>query len=111
MFSLSRFFKNVLTALAQEFGDNPFNGMMSIANYQDEDFEAVVTRSISPGKAGQVEFKGSWWTARCNREVVLVPGQIVYVVVRRDNTLYVEPGFMLRAMLPILDTVTKTSHS
>jgi membrane protein implicated in regulation of membrane protease activity len=81
-----------------------------MANYRDDVHEAVVTISICPGKTGQVKFQGSWWNARCTREVTLMPGQTVYVVSRQGNTLYVEPGFMLRAMMPMLSTIAQANQ-
>lgn len=55
--------------------------------------EAIVTLAIAPGRAGQVEFHGSWWKARCAQSITLLPGSIVYVVDRQDvTTLYVEPA-------------------
>ncbi|NEQ27302.1 MAG: hypothetical protein F6K28_51515 [Microcoleus sp. SIO2G3] len=55
--------------------------------------EAIVTLTIAPGRAGQVQFQGSWWKARCAEALTLVPGTIVYVVDRQYvTTLYVEPA-------------------
>lgn len=52
--------------------------------------EAVVTEPIEPQKAGRVKFQGSWWPARSAQEVFLLPGDVVYVVDRKNITLYVE---------------------
>jgi membrane protein implicated in regulation of membrane protease activity len=96
MLKLRRSLKHVLTVLIQRMGD-PSQPLVSEAgsvdNYRDDSREAIVTQSIRPGRTGQVKFKGSWWNARCSWDVNLLEGQIVYVIDRRDNTLYVEPGF------------------
>ena len=52
--------------------------------------EAIVTEAIEPQKAGRVKFQGSWWPARCIQEICLNPGDVVYVVDRKNITLYVE---------------------
>lgn len=52
---------------------------------------AIVTRTIAPGRKGQVQFQGSWWTARCNCEITLAVGELVRVIQRQDLTLYIEP--------------------
>ncbi len=57
----------------------------------EADTTAIVTRTIAPGKAGQIKFQGSWWTARSTDEHTLIPGKTVYVVDRQTLTLYVEP--------------------
>lgn len=56
--------------------------------------QAVVTQTIAPGRPGQVQFQGSWWTARCEQPITLLPHQIVYVVARRNLTLLVRPEFV-----------------
>ncbi|MBD2092003.1 NfeD family protein [Microcoleus sp. FACHB-1515] len=54
--------------------------------------EAIVTLTIAPGRAGQVQFQGSWWKARCADAITLLPGTIVYVIDRQFvTTLYVKP--------------------
>ncbi|WP_421658806.1 NfeD family protein [Leptothermofonsia sp. ETS-13] len=108
MTNFTRFLRNLLSKVTPDLDDRPadsFNREVSFSNYQSDRYEAIVTQTICPGKTGQVKFQGSWWTARCNREVILVPGQVVYVVERHDNTLYVEPGFMLRIMQPALTRI------
>lgn len=95
MLKLRHWLKHVLTVLLQELADTSqpaVNGAGSVDNYSDDRREAIVTQSIRPGRTGQVKFKGSWWNARCSWDVNLLEGQIVYVIDRRDNTLYVEPG-------------------
>ncbi|XGV96387.1 MAG: NfeD family protein [Leptolyngbya sp. BL-A-14] len=52
---------------------------------------AIVTRTIAPGRKGQVQFQGSWWPARCNDEMTLAVGELVRVIQRQDLTLYIEP--------------------
>ncbi|MBD2075886.1 NfeD family protein [Phormidium sp. FACHB-592] len=51
--------------------------------------EAIVTATISPQKAGRVKFKGSWWSARCEQNIMLQPGEIVYVTGIYNLTLLV----------------------
>lgn len=58
--------------------------------------EAIVTLTIVPGRAGQVQFQGSWWNARCADAITLLPGTIVYVIDRQFvTTLYVKPAVAL----------------
>ncbi len=105
MTNLSYFFRNVFAKNTSELDNkstDSFDRIVSFRDYQGDRHKAIVTQTIRSGKTGQVKFQGSWWTARCNWDVILVPGQVVYVVERRDNTLYVEPGFMLRVMQPAL---------
>jgi membrane protein implicated in regulation of membrane protease activity len=94
MFNLMSFFKNLLSTNTQASVRNFFDEMPSLSDYTDSDHKAIVTRSIQPGRSGQVKFQGSWWTAWCNQEVILVPGQSVYVIGRRNISLYVEPVFL-----------------
>ncbi len=80
------------------------NGSVKI----DPEKEAIVTQTISPRRSGQVEYQGSWWTARCYEEVTLVPGDVVYVVARQHvSTLYVRPDPFARAAQNLLETSTK----
>ncbi|MBW4518405.1 MAG: NfeD family protein [Scytolyngbya sp. HA4215-MV1] len=61
--------------------------------------EAIVTRVIQPIQNGQIKFQGSWWTARCNRKITLVPGDVVRVIGRLSaTTLIVEPIPLLRCI-------------
>lgn len=53
------------------------------------DNHAIVTQAIAPGKAGQVKFQGSWWTAYCSQPVTLQPGQQVYVTQLQGTSLTV----------------------
>jgi membrane protein implicated in regulation of membrane protease activity len=52
---------------------------------------AKVCERLRPGQSGQVEFRGSWWTALCLDNVVLLPGASVRVIDRVELTLVVEP--------------------
>lgn len=53
--------------------------------------EAIVEQIIQPGKTGQVRYRGSWWLARCEQEIKLEPGEIVWVISRQNLTLLVMP--------------------
>ncbi|KAM3093571.1 NfeD family protein [Phormidesmis sp. 146-35] len=72
--------------------------------------EAIVTQTISPRRAGQIEYQGSWWTARCYEEVTLVPGDIVYVIVRQHVlTQYVIPDPFARPVKNLPETSAKNA--
>ena len=51
--------------------------------------EAIVSDEIKPDQKGRVSFRGSWWPARCEQEIVLLPGDMVEVVGIQDITLLV----------------------
>lgn len=80
-----------------------WKSFFSIADaYHQPDFEiaekvhelgqiAQVCEKLRPGQLGQVEFRGSWWTALCLDNVVLLPGASVRVVDRVELILVVEP--------------------
>lgn len=53
--------------------------------------EATVVKAIEPFRTGQIRFQGSWWSARCQQDIVLRPGELVNVVGRQNITLLVEP--------------------
>ena len=57
--------------------------------------EAVVHKVVQQGKAWRISFEGTFWTARCTQEVILNPGDVVYVVGRQSITLLIEsiPSF------------------
>ncbi len=44
-----------------------------------------------PDRTGRVYFDSTWWPARCDRPVVLLPGESVRVVGIDKITLVVEP--------------------
>lgn len=54
--------------------------------------EATVDGEIKPDEKGRVYFRGSWWFARCNQAVTLVPGERVTVVGVEGITLLVQPN-------------------
>lgn len=55
------------------------------------DNEAIVIEAIAPGRSGWVRFQSTPWLAWCASGAMLQVGQLVYVVNRRNTTLYVEP--------------------
>jgi len=52
--------------------------------------EAVVDEISPPGNRLRVKFRGSYWSARANPSLLLVPGDLVRVVGRQNITLLVE---------------------
>jgi hypothetical protein len=76
----------------QSNGSQSLDDIPLITNDLDWESEAIVTQTIEPGRKGQVKFQGSWWTARCELGMRLLPGKIVYVIARHNSTtLYVLP--------------------
>jgi len=57
----------------------------------DSNIMAVVETTISLNQVGRVEFLGSWWQAKCIKDVVFEVGMEVVVVGRQGLTLLVEP--------------------
>ncbi|MEB3210918.1 MAG: NfeD family protein [Leptolyngbyaceae bacterium] len=55
--------------------------------------EARVEQGIAPGQEGRVYMDGSWWPARCDRPLILLPGTPVRVVGMSGITLLVEPTY------------------
>ncbi|MDY6784636.1 MAG: NfeD family protein [Cyanobacteriota bacterium] len=55
--------------------------------------EAVVDEEIRPQQRGRVEFRSSWWFARCQQDIILAPGERVKVIglLSDSLTLLVEP--------------------
>lgn len=53
--------------------------------------KAIVDATIAPGHTGRVRYQGSWWSARCDRDITLSPGEAVQVIGRQNITLLVEP--------------------
>ncbi|MEG4589342.1 NfeD family protein [Microcoleus sp. MOSTC5] len=66
----------------------PVPGVDRAQNFEQE---AIVDEEIQPHCVGRVHFQASWWPARCEQEVTLVRGQIVFVVGTDNITLLVEP--------------------
>lgn len=58
--------------------------------------QAIVDEAIVPHLGGRVRFQSSWWPALCQRNITLLPGEIVYVVGRHNLILLVEPAFFLK---------------
>jgi membrane protein implicated in regulation of membrane protease activity len=62
--------------------------------------EAIVVKAIEPFRVGRIRFQGSWWSARCNHDITLQPGELVKVVGRQNITLLVEPMLQAQPGLP-----------
>jgi membrane protein implicated in regulation of membrane protease activity len=78
---------NPIKALGFIFATHPRHTSNDVLtdNYENLSFtylneEAVVDESIYPNQTGRVRFQGSWWPARCDRQITLTPGDTVYVV-------------------------------
>lgn len=52
---------------------------------------AIVTDAIHPNQTGRVKFRGTWWNALCEQDIVLAAGITVYVIDLDSSTLIVEP--------------------
>ena len=80
MFNLAKAFGSIFSVHAYNTENN-----MLVDNYINTNFvyfneEAVVDESIYPNQTGRVRFQGSWWPARCDRQITLTPGDTVYVI-------------------------------
>jgi membrane protein implicated in regulation of membrane protease activity len=66
----------------------------------DED-AAVVADVIPAGQAGCVHHAGSFWQARCQQVVTLMPGTIVRVVGRRNLTLLIDASLIDASLIDV----------
>lgn len=57
----------------------------------DFEKEAIVDEEIRPRRTGRIRFLGSYWPARCQQDITLIPGQICYVTDIQNITILVEP--------------------
>jgi membrane protein implicated in regulation of membrane protease activity len=87
---------NVVKAFGSIFSTKTYSTQknMLIDNYINTNFnyfneEAVVDESIFPNQTGRVRFQGSWWPARCDRQMTFTPGDTVYVIGVDSITLLV----------------------
>ncbi|MGF1515952.1 MAG: NfeD family protein [Elainellaceae cyanobacterium] len=66
--------------------------------FHSADTRALVDREIKADQPGWVKYSGSWWRARCQEPITLLPGTIVRVTGRQDLTLVVEPVLQAAAV-------------
>lgn len=81
-------FMTFLQTLTTEPSKLEVNAFESLHIY---DREAIVHQPIYPCQQGRVYFQGTWWPARCQHPVTLLPEQTVHVVGITNITLLVEP--------------------
>lgn len=63
--------------------------------------EARTLTAIAPGETGRVLYEGNSWQARCDDEAVAIgANQVVVVVRRKGNTLYVMPERAIQTWEP-----------
>ncbi|WAL61681.1 NfeD family protein [Thermocoleostomius sinensis] len=91
-----------LTSLLSSKGSSAFQtvGVPSLPGFSRS--EAIVVKAIEPFRAGRVRFQGSWWSARCQGNVTLPPGERVSVIGRQNITLLVEPVASLPVVEPLI---------
>jgi membrane protein implicated in regulation of membrane protease activity len=92
----------VLTSLLSSEGSSAFQtaGVPSLPGFSKS--EAIVVKAIEPYRTGRVRFQGSWWSARCKRDITLSPGERVSVIGRQNITLLVEPVSDLPVVEPLI---------
>ncbi|WP_293281449.1 NfeD family protein [Microcoleus sp. PH2017_36_ELK_O_B] len=69
MFNVVKAFGSIFSTQGYSTANN-----LLIKNYVNTNFnyfneEAVVDESIYPNQTGRVRFQGSWWPARCDRQI------------------------------------------
>jgi membrane protein implicated in regulation of membrane protease activity len=62
--------------------------------FKDTDDLATVSDTIRPYQPGQIYYQGTWWTAKCYQNTVLVPDTVVRVIGLQNITCIVEPVAM-----------------
>ena len=63
----------------------------TIIEFPYDNKEGVVAETIYPDRKGCVYSNGIYWTARCAKDIILEPGEIVYVVKREGIIIWVKP--------------------
>ena len=53
----------------------------------------VVSITIKPYHKGQIAVNGTWYSAICERDIILAENEIVEVINIEGNTVYVKPFF------------------
>ncbi|MEC4984956.1 MAG: NfeD family protein [Oscillatoria sp. PMC 1068.18] len=88
-----------LPAKTPNIGEFPLEDE-TIISYRNCQGKAVVDEEIRPEQKGRVRFRGSWWPALCEQEIIISSGEVVKVVGRCNITLLVEPLTMQQAQEP-----------
>lgn len=94
MFVLRDFFRFLFNRAHQAQSRNSKSIFLDPASF---DKEAVIEKIIEQGKSWRVHYQGTWWTARCIKQVMLFPGDTVYVIGRHSITLLIEPTSLNRS--------------
>lgn len=109
MFNVIDLFRKLLPAKVEQPSADEGEDL-PIGDRPDPEREAIVIDAITPRRTGQVEYRGSLWTARSRQNVTLEPGEIVYVVNRKHvTTLYVVPDPFAVPIPDVSDTVMTDS--
>ncbi|MEM9218678.1 MAG: NfeD family protein [Cyanobacteria bacterium P01_F01_bin.150] len=64
---------------------------LGLGNSEHDRLDGVVTIDIHPNRLGQIKFAGGWWSAKCERSMILKIGTLVKVIGRENIILIVEP--------------------
>ena len=96
-FALTILLFSVLSVLflfsCRRFMPKSFRGTTKVdrSDIEEDDVkgaEVVVTEAVAPDAPGKVEFRGSQWTARADREIAV--GERAKIRERKNLTLYLE---------------------
>jgi membrane protein implicated in regulation of membrane protease activity len=62
-----------------------------IMEFPYDNKEGIVEETIYPDRKGCVYSNGIYWTARCAKNIILEPGEIVHIVRRESIIIWVKP--------------------